>query len=206
MSLPDGGKRVIKTCQEFLVVSKGKFDAGTEQDWSTLQAVGARCLALESLKGAKPAARSFFDWFTFSSRGIGKLSPGLSMLNSPDSVIDAKRAEKACRPWSKYDPTLKVKVETADKARVRTEGWTGQLILYARADFDGDGIEDLLLRRDAHVAYGGSATDTSVFIVTQTSAKLCPHRVRTLETPADGSGARAARRSLARLCLRWALA
>lgn len=131
---------------------------------------------------AKAPTQSFLSWFNFSAATIAKLSPRLDMLDSPDSVEDAEKAEKGCKRWGIYDPALKVRVQTPSKARLKTDGWSGVLILYARGDFNGDGLEDLLLRRDAHVDQG-TAANSSVFVVTQTSAKGCVRVVRTMTSP-----------------------
>lgn len=179
VTFEDGTTRVIRSCTDFLAATRSRFDAGTEHDWSTLRATGSRCLALDALKAAKASRASFLEWFTFTPGGIAKLPASMGMLWDPESGRAARRAERACKPWGKYDPTLKVTVETSDRARLRSDGWSGRLVLYARADFDGDGVEDLLLRRDAHVEQG-SASDSSVFVVTQTSARRCMRVVREL--------------------------
>jgi hypothetical protein len=183
VTLEDGSKRQVKTCRDFLAVIRTKFDVSSEYDWSTLFSTGARCFALETLTSATAPSQSFLNWFTFSPAAIAKLPPGLDMLDAPESVEAARKAEKACKPWGTYDRTLKVHVETAARARLRTSAWSGRLVLYARGDFNGDGVEDLLLRRDAHVDDGGTAADTSVFIITQTSAKRCPRVIRDMGAP-----------------------
>jgi len=183
ITLADKSKRTIKSCKDLLAVAKSSFDLPTEDDWGNYWSQGARCFALDALRSAKPAPRSELGWFKLSAAGIAKLSPRLAMSVSPDGLEEAKKAETACQPWGKYDGTLKVRMEKGvDKARLRSEGWTGRLTLYARGDLDGDGLEDLLLRRDGHVA-GGSASDTTVFIVTQTSPKGCTHVVRSMGSP-----------------------
>jgi len=53
------------------------------------------------------------------------------------------------------------------------------LVLYARGDFTGDGIEDLMFLREGKVNEG-TASDSTLFIVSQTSEKACPRIVRTL--------------------------
>jgi hypothetical protein len=194
VTVEHGTKRQIRNCRDFLAVAKSSFDVQTEDDWSTLQAAGARCLALDALRSAKAASRTFLGWFTLSPESIARLPPSLDMPDAPESVEDAERAERACKPWGRYDHTLKVEVETGDRALLHTAGWSGRLTLYARADFNGDGIEDLMVRRDAHVDHGGTAADSTVFIVTQTSPRRCLHLVRALGAdPADGTNALGAR-------------
>jgi hypothetical protein len=182
VTMGDGSKRQIRTCQDFLAIAKTKFDVPTEDDWSILQSAGARCFALEALKAAKVPSQTLVNWFTVSPAAIARLSPKLDMVEAEESVGAVTKAEAACKPWGTYDPTLKVRVETRSSARLQTSGWSGRLVLYARADFNGDGFEDLLLRRDAHVDEG-SAANSSVFIVTQTSPKRCPRVLQTMGLP-----------------------
>jgi hypothetical protein len=184
----DKAKKQIKSCREFLAVARSKFDAPNEHDWNALWSQGARCFALQALKSAKAPSHSYLGWFQLSPAAIARLPPRLAMLVSPDDLEDAAKAEQACEPWRKFDETLKVSVETAERARLRSDGWTGRLTLYARADLDGDGTEDLLLRRDGHVT-GGTAADSTIFIVTQTSAKGCPKVVRAMGVPGSAADA-----------------
>jgi hypothetical protein len=187
VTMGDKSKKRIKTCRDFLAVARSRFDVPNEHDWSALWSRGARCFALEALRSAKVPARSFLGWFHFSPAGVARLPARLAMSVGPDDLEDAAKAEQACEPWGKYDETLKVRPEGADSARLASDGWTGRLVLYAQADLDGDGIADLMFRRDGHVT-GGTAADTTVFIVTQTSAKGCPTVVRTMGVPSSGEG------------------
>lgn len=179
----DGGKkRQVKTCLDFLAANKGKFELESPVGWPVWWSQGAHCYALEALRAAKPASRSHLGWFRFSKQAIAKLPPGLAMLESPDEHEEAAAAAKACSGWGQFDPSLKVRVKGPDKATLRTDGWTGSMVLYARADLDGDGLEDLLIRRDAQVK-GGSATASEVFVVTQSSPEGCARVVRSMGAP-----------------------
>jgi hypothetical protein len=140
VTVEHGTKRQITNCRDFLAVAKSSFDVATEDDRSTLQAAGARCLALDALRSAKAASRTFLGWFTLSPESIARLPPSLDLPDAPESVEDAARAETACKPWGRYDPTLKVKVEAGDRALLHTGAWSGRLTLYARADWSGPSV------------------------------------------------------------------
>jgi len=178
----DGKKRQVKTCRDFLDVIHLRFELDNPVDWPVWWQQGALCFALSALEKAKPASRSYLGWFRISKQGIGKLPPGLAMLDSPDDEDEAAAAAKACRGWRQFDPSLSVRAKGSDEASLRSDGWTGRLVLYARADIDGDGLEDLLLRRDAH-ATGGSAAESEVFVITQLSASGCAKVVRSMGAP-----------------------
>jgi hypothetical protein len=184
--LGNGEKRQVKSCNDLLAVSQLTFDVSTEQDWGLIKSAGARCLALLALKSANIPSKTYLNWFHFSATNITKLSPRLDMCLSQDSVQAATKAERTCTSWGKYDGALKARMLTIDRAQVSTgeDGWRGEIILYGRADFDGDGVEDLLIRRDAYVE-GGSASDASIFIVTQTTKKRCLKVIQTMRVPAE---------------------
>ncbi len=124
-------------------------------------------------------------WFRFTKQGIAKLSPRLAWLESPDDRDDAMAAEKACRGWGSFDEALKIRLDGpdgADRAALRSDGWSGRLFLYARADIDGDGLEDLLIRRDGH-ASGGTAAEARIFVISQPSAARCTRVSREVGAP-----------------------
>jgi hypothetical protein len=68
---------------------------------------------------------------------------------------------------------------TADGFDVQAGGWHGVVRYLARADFDGDGVEDLLVRRDAE-ADGGSFRASALFLLSQTDQDRCIHVTRVL--------------------------
>ena len=184
VTLAEGKPRRVKACRDLLEVAKVSFELENAVDWPVWWQQGSRCFALDALKRAKPALRTHLGWFRLSKTAIADLPPRLAFLQSPDELEDVAAAEKACRSWGRFDKTLRVKIKPPDSAELRSDDWTGRLVLYARADIDGDGIEDLLVRRDAQVR-GGTATEARVFVVTQTSPSDCPRIVRAMGAPDD---------------------
>jgi hypothetical protein len=181
-----GEKRKIKTCRDFVAVTKSRFELPNAVDWAAWWQQGAHCFALDALQGARPALRSHLGWFRFSKPGIAKLPPSLALLESPDDLDEVAAAEQACHGWVRFDKTLRIRIEAPDRASLRSEGWTGRLVLYARADIDGDGVEDLVIRRDGR-ATGGTAVESRVFVVTQSSPTECTRVVRVMGAP-DAAG------------------
>jgi hypothetical protein len=182
VKLAAGEKLQVRTCRDFLRVTKSRFELQDAADWAAWWQQGAHCFALDALKGARPALRTNLGWFRFSKQAIAKLPPRLALLESPDDLDEVAAAEKSCHGWGRFDETLKVRVEAPDKAALRSDGWMGRLVLYARADIDGDGLEDLLIRRDGH-ATGGTAAESRVFVVTQLSPTDCTRVVRVMGAP-----------------------
>jgi hypothetical protein len=181
--LPDQSVRKLKTCKDLLAVSKVKFDLPAEHqsdvDWNAVTSNSIRCLALETLKGAKPASTSYLGWFHFTQADVAKLPATFAMSIAEHDDRAIAKAAKSCKPWGKYDRQLKLSVDGADDGKLTADGWAGRLTMYARGDLDGDGIEDLMFYRYAKLNEGESSNE-SLFIVTQTSPKACPKVIRTM--------------------------
>ncbi len=185
----NGKRRALRSCADVIEVSRQKFRLSPDDDvsWRAFETQAAPCVALEALKTAKPAARSFVAWFHLTPESVAKLPPDMTLYFSEDEQQDIAEAAKECQPLGVYDGSLEVQPK-GDQAEVSTDSWTGQIVLYARGDLNGDGIEDLMLLRQAH-SNEGSAADASVFIVTQNSTRGCLQVLRTLPDGA-GKGAR----------------
>jgi hypothetical protein len=118
-----------------------------------------------------------------SGDGYSVYGPALLVHSLPDgtfSSVDAQAMLFAKRECAvKPSPVILI---SEYKATLRSDGWTGRLVLYARADIDGDGLEDLLVRRDGH-ATGGTAAEARVFVVTQLSPTGCTRVVCAMGAP-----------------------
>jgi hypothetical protein len=187
--LEDQSVHAIKTCKDLLAVAKVKFHPSPDNGdaWDSILNNGLRCFALDALKAAKPAAASYLGWFKFSRAGVAKLPAGLTMQFAAADQARVLKAEKACKAWGKYDPSLTLKLDGTDQGEVRGHGWAGRLTLYARGDLDGDGIEDLMVLREGQVE-GGTASSSMIFIITQTSAKGCPQVARKIPQSLGAGG------------------
>jgi hypothetical protein len=177
----DNAVRPIKTCVDLLAISKSKFHLSQDNQlaWEGFVDEALRCFALDTLKGARPASTSFLGWFRFSRAGVARLPARFAPVFPADDQHGPVRTEKRCKAWGKYDRRLKLQVDGAasDQGWIGGNGWAGRLSLYARGDFDGDGIEDLMLLRYGKVD-GGTASDRSLFLVTQTKRRGCARIVR----------------------------
>jgi hypothetical protein len=178
--MEDQTVRSIRTCKDILAILKLKFTLSPDNriSWDSLESESVRCLALDVLKTAKPASSSFLGGFHFSAATVFRLPVRFALVFSDDQEKLLVKAEAACTSWAKYDPSLRVRVK-GEEGTVTTDGWTGRIVQYARGDLDGDGIEDLMFLREGEVT-GGTAALSTLFIVTQTSAKSCLRVIRTL--------------------------
>ena len=141
--LRDNSIRPIKTCRDLLALEKVKFDLSpdTADSWDSLTSEAVRCSALDVMRTAKPAAVSYLGWFKLSRADIPRLPARFAVSFSDDAERALRKADQACQRWGQYDPSLKVRAK-GEEAEVHTDGWSGRLVLYARGDLTGDGVED----------------------------------------------------------------
>jgi hypothetical protein len=172
-----GARRTIRTCTDFLSIAETSFDTENERDWQLLWAQGLRCVALQWLKNAQPATSSLIDDFRLDRHAADKLPPQLALPVAREEVARVRKAAAACRSLKMLEPSTTTTVQSANKITFEAKGWEADVIEYARGDFDGDGFEDLLLRRDGSVK-GGSYSRTNVFLLTRTPKDKCLRVVR----------------------------
>jgi hypothetical protein len=79
-----------------------------------------------------------------------------------------------------YDPELRIQVHSKDEFTAKGDLWEANVALYARGDFDGNGIEELLLRKDGALLQG-TYRDHCLFILTRTSNQGPLRVVREIE-------------------------
>jgi hypothetical protein len=92
-----------------------------------------------------------------SGDGYSVYGPALLVHSLPDgtfSSVDAQAMLFAKRECAvKPSPVILI---SEYKATLRSDGWTGRLVLYARADIDGDGLEDCEFRTIVNAKIGPS--------------------------------------------------
>ena len=174
-----GDRRTIRTCTDFLSIADKPFDTDNERDWQLIWAQGLRCVALQWLKNAQPAKISLLDNFRLDRRAAARLPPQLALPAAREEVKRARQAAAACQSLKVLEPSTKTKIHSESKVTFEAKGWKAEVIEYARGDFDGDGFEDLLLRRDGGLK-GGSYYRTNVFILTRTPKDKCLRVVRAM--------------------------
>jgi hypothetical protein len=167
---PAGQQRAVETCLDYLSVLEVGFELATDREYQILRAEGLRCRALQALSQARPARRSFLEEFRLGPQAADILPPSLSVAVAPDEEERMAAEEAKGSSWKAYEPRLRIIVKGDEEIAVEGDGWNGSVVLYARADFDGDGIEDLMLRRDGELP-GGTYRTSALFLLTRVAAK-----------------------------------
>jgi hypothetical protein len=137
----------IRTCADYARAKKnGWSDSANTYERSTESFFKDQCDVLLLVLTAKPSRISYVTDFKFDETALDMLPPSLSWILSGDEEAAAGKAERRGLSWRKFKPGVKVLKKDADWISVEEPGSARiSLELKAFGDFNGDGIEDVLL-------------------------------------------------------------
>ncbi len=170
LSVPllSGGTRTLGSCADFFAVSKQVSDAIAARDEQVLLGQAVRCEALKAVRDGHPAAKSFLTGWTLDNASWKTAPPAFDFQVSPDGEDQIKQA--TARGGSAADlehVTLTAKDAFHDEAA--GSGWTAEFTVLARGiDVTGEGVEDLIVSRNAAVT-DGTLRAITYFVVTRTA-------------------------------------
>lgn len=173
----------LSSCDSLLALAlrepNPQLDPGKELEIQGFWSMAVECLALRLANDARPAQRSrIADALTV--KDPSRLLPPL--LGMADFYDERKRVEAAaarCESWKAYDKSVRLTKKGPERFTIRADVWSGELVWYGRGDFDADGYEDLLVRRNGG-AEGGSFGASALFLLSQTDQDDCIRVVREL--------------------------
>ena len=171
----DAPLQVISSCRTFLALpftAESEVETINESHERSFWFSVMDCAAWGMVQAARAASHSRLDAFESAKDPTRLLPPLLTLTDFLEDRSKVEAAAAKCRSWKAFDASLRVKNRTADGFEVRAEGWLGKVQYLARADFDGDGVEDLLVRREGG-ADGGSYRAVALFLLSQTDQDRC---------------------------------
>ncbi len=172
----------IKVCADFERLIKAGYSVQYQMNWNALVGLGVHCAEIAAMKKASPSRVSFLEEFRLDENAPDILPAILrGTLSSSDYEEDIVDSQKGVS-WVTPDHPMAFNVidEGPFKAQYEDEDGGTIVTLLARADFDDDGIEDLLLE---YVAYGtmASAVVTGAVILTRLSGDAVMRLVSVLD-------------------------
>jgi hypothetical protein len=167
--LPERRERELDRCTEAEGVALEDLDVQASIDLGPVQARLLRCRALAKVTTARPARTSHVrDLFSVKALG-GVLPADLAPAFSPDETELVARASREGLTWSRVDKKVRFapNPDRKEELRVAGDGVAGSLERWALGDFNGDGLEDVIVVRSMGPD-GGSAFDLAAFLLTRT--------------------------------------
>lgn len=165
------GTTEIRTCTEYAAAKKRRWEPENNTQIAVESFFREQCEVGALILAAKPSRESFVDRFAFDGLALESLPPTLSYVLSPDEERAADEAERRGQSWKAFQPAARIvgtlrasqiDIEVPDEARIR-------LTIKAFGDFDGDGVEDVLVFVSTH-AIGASFQSYEPIVLTRTSA------------------------------------
>lgn len=173
-----GGQTETKkafTCREFLALYDARFSPADNYQNSREGGFKARCIPLRVLQKAQPSRDSYVRNFHWTDGALAEL-PVLFLPVEAETAAEA--AARASKTWKENEPTAKVTKADGNTLQVDVPDiWECSLDVVARGDFNGDGVEDLLVQ-GYRQAVGGTYKEFPLFILTRGKGET---RLRLLE-------------------------
>lgn len=129
---------------------------------------------------AKPSRLSYVEGFRLDGLALDALPSSLSWAVAPEDEDAVEEAERQGLSWRRYKPELRVLNASQDALAVDEDGARIALETKAFGDFDGDGVEDVLLFKSSRAVDEGTMRHYTPVLLTRTTAGG-PLRAREVE-------------------------
>ena len=130
------------------------------------------CYVIEMLKTALPAKQSFLQDFELDVETVNYLPAMVYLSPSCDMLCREAVANDRRIPLQRFHDTLLVRILNDTEMIFWAIDWRVRLLILARADFNRDGLEDMLV-----LSSGGSITGTGAWADIFLLTRYGPHKV-----------------------------
>ena len=147
-------EKIVDTCLSAIHLrQQGYYGKGNNNHKLLLYHL-AKCRAIEMLKKARPAKRSYVRDFMLDHNSVDYLPAMVEVGPGCDWLCRQHMANEKRIPWSQFVEVVSVDVRSAVDMKVSTGPFGTRVKNLGRADFSGDGLEDLLIWADAWATEG----------------------------------------------------
>jgi len=152
-----GRKREIRTCVDYLRAKRNNWsDEANGFERATEGFFKEQCYAPLLILAARPSRISYVKNFKLNEAALDLLPPSMSFTPVGELEEKADEAERQGLSWKKFKPGLKLLKKGADWIAVEEPSESRiELHIKAFGDFNGDGVEDVLLFKSDR-AIGGT--------------------------------------------------
>lgn len=167
---PGDDQSFIDSCASRNKLRKEGYYARHNLDMQTLLFHTAKCRAIRMLRKAKPAKKSYVRDFILDSDSMDYLPAMVSPSPSCDELCRQYVANERRISWKEFEglDSRSMNSESDYRMKGQVSGAHLTLEILARADFNGDGLEDLLLMSRAG-AIGGTWGTTRLYLLSRES-------------------------------------
>ena len=167
---PGDDQSYIDSCASRNKLRKEGYYARHNYDMQILLFYTAECHAIEMLGEAQPAKKSHVRDFKLDADSIDYLPAMVSPSPSCDGLCRQYVANERRISWKEYEGLDSRSMNSESDYRMKGQASGAHLTMeiLARADFNGDGLEDLLLMSRAG-AIGGTWGTTRLYLLSRES-------------------------------------
>jgi len=160
-------KTIVTNCQNLLQALEKGYQP-PDPDLKVFESRAIDCEAHEYLKEGKLPQKSFIEGFQFGEASLQLLTPVLDLSLSDDEIAEAQQAETQGKNWLAYNPTIQLKiVDPLELTAQDNDEWTATYFIYGYGDLNGDGTEDVVIKREGVVS-NGTFQSSKLFILSRT--------------------------------------
>lgn len=165
---PGDTEAIYDSCASLMRLTRDGYYVRTNLDLKPMLFKLATCHAIEMLAEARPSQTSFVRDFVMNADALNALPAMVDPSPSCDFLCRQYVANERRMSWSKFAVSKFLSVDAVgeDRMKVITETTSLTMETLARADFNGDGLEDLLLWVSAG-ATGGTWGTTTLFLLSR---------------------------------------
>lgn len=148
-------------------------------EFTPYQILRTQCQAVALIVDAIPATRSCVDKLSFDESMVDLFPKDLAFITSRNEKARVQE-DVGISSWSDVNPIQSVESINEEKWVLSIPGGRQEVTLMAKADFNADGDEDILLRIVNQVETG-SYTHAALYILTRTEAPEDYRLIRSFE-------------------------
>ena len=158
--------REIRTCADYLRALKHDWGgSGNTYEQSIESFFKDECDVMWLVLAAKPSRVSYVRGFKLDESALDLLPPSLSFNLSAEQEEAADQAEQSGLSWKKYNPEMKLVGKKLNEITVDEDPFSRVILeIKAFGDFNGDGVEDVLLFRASYLTQGTARDYTPVIL------------------------------------------
>ena len=167
-------KAIVNSCLSLFRLIEEGYEPRYYMEFKDLMYVDALCRAVIAFRRARPAKASHIRDFVFDADAVNHLPAMVRLTMSCDWMCRQNEANERRIPLARFSEITKLRVVTEIAIFLETEVSKDTLEIVGRADFNGDGLEDLMVFSTGR-AVGGTAEYADYFILGRESPDAIFH-------------------------------